>query len=115
MHELLISGIECYAFHGCLLEEEKIGCNYTVDIIFTAELAAAVETDDLKNTIDYVKVNELVKKEMAIASRLIEHVAGRIHKALLNEFPFCTKINVSVGKHQPPVAGYIHKAVFTLS
>jgi len=115
MHELLISGIECYAFHGCLNEEELIGCNYTIDILFSADLTNAVATDNLSQTIDYVLVNEIVKKEMGASSKLIEHVAGRIHKSLIREFPVCSKIKVSVAKHQPPVHGYIHRAVFSIS
>jgi dihydroneopterin aldolase len=115
MHELLISGIECYAFHGCLREEEVIGCNYTIDVLFEADLTDAVETDNLSQTIDYVLVNELIKKEMAVPSKLIEHVAGRIHRALLQMFPGCNKIRVSVAKHQPPVQGYIQRAIFSIS
>ncbi len=115
MHELLISGIECYAFHGCLNEEEQLGCNYTVDILFSADLTNAVTTDNLSQTIDYVLVNDLVKKEMTIPSKLIEHVCGRIHKSLLKMFPYCTQIKVSLTKYQPPVHGYIHKAVFSIS
>jgi len=115
MHELCISGIECYAFHGCLSEETLIGCRYSVDILFSADLHNAIKSDELSQTIDYVLVNDLVKKEMSIPSKLIEHVAGRIHRSLLKQFPHCKQVKVSITKYQPPVYGYIHKAVFSIS
>lgn len=115
MHELYISGIECYAFHGCLSEETLIGCRYSVDILFSADLHDAVKNDELSKTIDYVLVNDLVKKEMSMPSKLIEHVAGRIHKSMLSQFPYCNHIKVSITKHQPPVHGYVQKAVFSIS
>jgi dihydroneopterin aldolase len=115
MHELIISGIECYAHHGCLEEETKIGCRYVIDITFCADLTAAVESDELDKTIDYVVVNELVKGEMLIPSNLIEHVAWRIHQKLNDQFPSCEKIKVNITKFQPPVQGYIHKATFSIS
>ena len=31
-HKIFVSGIQCYAYHGCLPEEGRIGGHYIVDI-----------------------------------------------------------------------------------
>ncbi len=115
MNELRINGIECFAYHGCLDEEATIGCNYRVDVVFYADFGTAISTDDLANAVDYVKVNAIVKSQMAIRSKLIEHVAGRILAELKARFSFCNKITVSVSKLFPPVKGVIESATIIVS
>ena len=110
MEELKITGIECYAYHGCLDEEAVIGCGYKVDVIFYGDFKKAIASDNLNDTIDYVLVNEIVKNEMAVRSHLIEHVAGRILLTLKNKFTACQKITVTVSKLFPPVKGMIIEA-----
>lgn len=112
MQQLTIFGIELHAFHGCLPEERIIGTTYTVDICMTGNFSLATETDNLTHAIDYVKVSDIVAKEMKTSSNLIEHVGGRILKSLRKEFPQCEKIKVSVAKAQPPATVYFRKAVF---
>jgi dihydroneopterin aldolase len=112
MQQLLLSGISCYAYHGCLPQETQIGGRYMVDITFFADLSQAMQSDSLEHTIDYVEVNELVKTQMAVASKLIEHVAHRMLTALKERFPQCQKIKVAITKFNPPVHGFMDKAVF---
>jgi len=78
MNKILVEGIKVYAYHGCLEEEGKIGCNYIVDVTMETDFMKAAIADDLKQTIDYVTVYTIVKKEMAIRAKLIEHVGLRI-------------------------------------
>ena len=73
-----VNGIKIYAFHGCLPEEEKIGGNYKVDISLQTNFTEASQTDELIKTVDYVDINKIVCEEMAIRSKLIEHVGQRI-------------------------------------
>ena len=77
-----INGIKLYAFHGCLPEEEKIGGNYVVDVMLNTDFSSAAISDNLNETVDYVDVNRIVGEEMAIRSKLIEHVGQRIIKRL---------------------------------
>src|ERR1700741_980633 len=82
-----VEGIQLYAYHGCFEEEQKIGQIYIVDVILEADLSRACETDMLTDTIDYARVYEIVKKQSETSSKLIEHFASRIKKALYEEFP----------------------------
>lgn len=107
MNKILVEGIRTYAYHGCLEEEAKIGGDYIVNVILETDFSAAAKTDDLTKTIDYVTVYNIVKTQMAIRSKLIEHVAQRIIDALKKEFPSVIKTEVKVTKLNPPMHGHV--------
>jgi len=109
MHKITVEGIKLYAYHGCLEEEGRIGADYIVDVIMETDFTIAAKTDDLNKTIDYVTVYEVVKKQMAIRSKLIEHVGQRIVNELKTEFSTLKKIEVKVTKLNPPMNGNVER------
>ena len=102
---ITINNIRLYAYHGCLKEEALIGGNYNVDIKIYTDYSLAAKKDDLSKTVDYCNVYEIVKREMKIRSKLIEHVADRIANALKMEIPKIDKVTVRLTKIAPPVNG----------
>ncbi len=114
MGKIHVQGIQLYAFHGCTLEEQKIGTRYEVDVVIDTDLTKASLSDELDETIDYVIVYDLVKEEMSIKSKLIEHVAKRILDRLFIEFPTIEKAKVSVAKLNPPIHGIVNRVVAEL-
>jgi len=107
---ILIEGIKLYAYHGCLAEEAKIGANYIVDVTIETDFEQAATTDDLTQTIDYVTVYDIVKKEMAIRSKLIEHVGKRILNQLKADFKkSLQKAEVKITKLNPPMNGNVER------
>jgi 7,8-dihydroneopterin aldolase/epimerase/oxygenase len=115
MATIKVSGIKLYAYHGCLDEEAKIGCNYIVDVAIESDISEAAAKDDLTKTVDYVSVYEIVKKEMAIRSRLIENVAKRIADKLIKNLSLINAVEVTVTKVNPPVNGDIGSASVTFT
>jgi len=109
-----IEGIECFSHHGCLDEEAKIGGRYMVDVHIDKDVSRSVDNDNLSDTVDYVLVNEIVRKEMAIRSKLIEHVGGRILKSLAAEIEGEKSIEVKITKFNPPVKGSVPRTSITL-
>jgi 7,8-dihydroneopterin aldolase/epimerase/oxygenase len=109
MATIIVEGIRLHAYHGCLKEEALIGGNYIVDISIAADLSKPSESDKLDDTIDYVTVYEIVKKEMATSSKLIEHVAKRIFDTLKKKFPTTESIKVKITKLNPPIPGEVEK------
>lgn len=85
-----------------------------VDLELEMDFSKAVESDELSDTADYVVLHNLVRREMAIRSKLIEHVAGRILKSLKLAYPTVKNCKVSITKFNPPVNGQLGKAVFEL-
>jgi dihydroneopterin aldolase len=115
MHKILVQGINIYAFHGCLDEEAKVGCNYIVDVAMDTDFTAAALTDDLDKTIDYVVVYNIVKTQMAIRSKLIEQVGQRIVNELKKELKGLIKVEVTVTKINPPMNGNVDKVAIVIS
>ncbi len=113
-HTIHVNGIKIYAFHGCLPEEEKIGGYYRVDVMLNTNFSVAAQTDDLQQTIDYVIVNKIVCEEMAIRSKLIEHVGQRIVNRLKTELPTIEKIRLTVTKISPPINGDVDNVAITI-
>jgi dihydroneopterin aldolase len=109
MNKILVEGIKLYAYHGCLEEEGKIGTNYIVDVMMETDFSEAAKTDDITKTIDYVTVYNIVKKQMAIRSKLLEHVAERIISELKKEFNTLKKTEVKVTKLNPPMNGHVER------
>ena len=108
-----LSGIEVYAYHGCLEEEAKIGGHYVVNVSAEADLSDSEASDNLSDTIDYGRVTELVQQEMAIRSNLIEHVARRILDSLKNEWASAIW-EVELVKLRPPINGNVEQVSYTL-
>jgi dihydroneopterin aldolase len=115
MHKIIVEGIKLFAYHGCLEEEAKIGTHYTVDVWMETDFSEAAKTDDLTKTIDYVTVYDIVKKQMAIRSKLIEQVGQRIVDDLKKEFNTLHKLEVKVTKHNPPMNGNVEKVSIVIA
>src|SRR3954463_10550619 len=107
MGTINVNGIEIYAYHGCLEEEGVIGGHYIVDVKIETDFEEAAATDDLTKTVDYVQVNAIVRREMAIRSKLIEPAGQRIADALIMEIPLIHQLEMTLTKINPPVKGGI--------
>ena len=103
MGRIYLKNIRLYAFHGCMDEEEKIGSDYVVNVFVDTDLSRSSLSDDLKDTVDYVALHAIVKKEMSIRAKLLEKVADRILKRILKEHPEVVLVNVKVAKKNPPI------------
>lgn len=91
------------AFHGVLPQERTVGGDFLVTLRIGYPWQTAMESDAVADTLDYAAVYRLVSREMASPSRLLEHVAGRIAKALLRDFPLITSIDLWLTKVTPPM------------
>jgi len=110
-----IKNIRIYAYHGCLVEEGKIGSDYRVDVSVKADLSKSAKTDNLSDTVDYVYLNKIVKQEMAIRSKLLEEVVKRILNRILDEIPLARKATVAVSKLNPPIGGNVAMVTIEMS
>lgn len=105
MGTIKLQNIRTFSFHGCLEEEAKIGSDYRVDLEIKTDLRKSSASDELKDTVDYVLLNKIVVQEMAIRSKLLEHVAQRILTRIFKEIPAVSRILLSVSKINPPIGG----------
>ena len=84
------------------------------------DLSAPGRSDNLSETVDYCLVHRVAVREMAVRSRLIEHVGRRIVDGLRTELdntpglPRVTSIEVMVTKLSPPVYGDVESVSVVL-
>ncbi len=98
-----LKNIRLYAHHGVLPQEQKLGAWFRVTVSLDYPLETAAETDDLNDTLNYAEVAEVIKTEMQTPSKLLEHVAGRIAKALRTQYPLLRDVKISLTKENPPL------------
>ena len=113
-HVVEVNGIKIYAHHGCLPQEEKIGGNYLVDVCIETDFSKAAELDQLSETVDYVVVNKIVKEEMGVRSKLIEHVGQRIVKRIHSEMNNIHFVRLKVVKICPPINGDVNNVAIII-
>ena len=107
---ILLENVEMYANHGVFPQETLVGNHFIINLKLKVDFEKASESDDLGETISYAEVFDLVKKEMSIPSKLLEHVAGRVVRVLKNEFPKIEQIELKISKRNPPVGGQVEYA-----
>ena len=78
LNRIEISKLETYSFHGCNKEERKKGGPFTVDVEVDFNFMDSAKKDNLKLTLDYAQITDIIKTEMSKPSKLIESVNKRI-------------------------------------
>ena len=109
---ITIEGIRVFGYHGHLPEEAVLGGHFIVNVWVEADTSEVEKTDDLNHTVDYVRIIEIVKEQMAIRSNMIEHPAKRIVDAILPLYKV-QKVKVEVEKIQPPIDATFDKISVT--
>ena len=105
MSIISIEKMEFYACHGCFEEEREIGTRFRVDVAMDVDTTKAQQSDDINDTVSYLDVYQVVKREMMIPSHLLEHVMQRVGEAILHDFPGVNSVRVKVSKLNPPLGG----------
>ena len=109
---ITVEGMRVFGYHGHLPEEAVLGGHFIVNVWVEADTTVVEKTDDLNDTVDYVKIIEIVKEQMAIRSNMIEHPAKRIVDAIL-PLDKVQKVKVEVEKIQPPIDATFDKISVT--
>jgi len=115
MSIISVEGMEFFAYHGCFEEEQLIGTKFIIDLFLTVDTSKAEKTDNLYDTVNYQEVFQLVKVEMQITSKLLEHVGRRILSSIAAKFPQVEKVTVKIKKLNPPLGGKMDFVSVTLS
>ncbi|MCX8095814.1 MAG: dihydroneopterin aldolase [Caldisericia bacterium] len=104
--KIYLKGMEFYAYHGAIKEENLLGQRFVVDLEIESDIP---ELDDLKNTVDYTDIYKKTKDIVEnFKFKLIETLAKEIGKKLLEDKRIKT-ITVRVEKISPPIKGILEK------
>ncbi|MBV5281198.1 MAG: dihydroneopterin aldolase [Paludibacter sp.] len=114
MSKITLENMEFHAFHGCMEHEQVLGNTFIVSISMMMDTQLAGQTDKLEHTLNYQLVYDVVKEQMEIPSKLIEHVGQRILDKIMNKFPQIQALEVCLSKLNPPLGGKVSKVTIDL-
>lgn len=111
---IALEGLQFYSHHGYHKEEQVLGGKYAVDVYMQLDYSEAAASDDLKKTINYEEVYRIVKGEMEIHARLIEHVCQRVLDRISENYPQLVYLKVRISKFHPPLKGHVERVYVEL-
>ena len=109
---ITVEGIRVFGYHGHLSEEAVLGGHFVINVWVEVDTSEVEKTDDLNHTVDYVKIIDIVKEQMAIRADMIEVPTKRIVDAIL-PLNKVQKVTVEVEKTQPPIDASFDKISVT--
>ena len=96
MDRIFLHGMRFMACHGALPHEREL----------RLDLHEAGETDDLRNTVNYAEVYDLIRHVIEGAPKaLIEALAEEAAAQILATFPRIRSVTLTVHKPAAPIAG----------
>ena len=103
---LKIEDIKLWARVGVLDEERQLGQLFSLDIFLWTDFEKCTLNDDLKKTVDYSKLVEILKDQSKkIYCFTIEKYSKEIIEILDKEFKL-SKIKIILTKCNPPIIGF---------
>ena len=103
---LKIEKIKLWARVGVLDEERKLGQLFSLDIFLWTDFEKCTVNDDIKQTVDYSKLVEILKDQAKkIYYFTIEKYSNAILEIIDQEFKL-SKIKIILTKCNPPITGF---------
>ncbi len=115
IREIKLNNIRFHSRHGVMEQERTTGGDFSVTIAVGYDFSRALESDDVADTLNYAELFRIVKEQMDIPSRLIEHVAGRIAKRVFEEWPEVQYVHIDITKMNPPMGADCDGATVSLT
>lgn len=89
-----------------------VGNEFEVNVSLTFDATLAMLSDRLDTSVNYAEVTELIKREMAQPSKLLENVVCRIYGALVWRYPQVTRGYIELRKLNPPIGAQAEASAF---
>ena len=105
-----LDDLHFFAYHGVASQETMVGNEYILSLRLKTDITRAMETDNVADTLNYAEIYQAIKDEMAIPSKLLEYVGGRIVRRLFRDFPTLEYIDLKLSKRNPPMGADIASA-----
>ena len=103
---LKIENIKLWARVGVLNEERQSGQLFILDIFLWADFENCMVNDDIKKTVDYSKLVQILKDQSkTIYCFTIEKYSNAILEIINQEFKL-SKIKIILTKCNPPITGF---------
>ena len=116
--EINLNNLLFYAYHGIYETERHNGNKFTVNLTVSIPSQEGIKEDefydDIKHTVSYADLYDIVRQEMYLPCKLLETVALKIAKRIKEEFPLITEGRITIEKDRPPIEGMLGNASVTL-
>jgi 7,8-dihydroneopterin aldolase/epimerase/oxygenase len=99
-----LNNLRFFAHHGLYEEERKVANEFVVDL--EVSFLPPDQISKMKETINYVRLYEIVKKRMLQTTDLIETLAMEITDTIHGSYPQVRKIGITITKKYPPVINF---------
>lgn len=109
-----LEGVRFFAYHGFYPEEQVIGTEFIIDVDTEMEVYGSGD-DEISNTVNYERLNQIITKEMETPRKLLETVAYGILDQIRHEFLAVKLIRVAIRKMHPPMGGDIKNSLIELT
>lgn len=115
-HIITIDKARFWGYHGLLPHEKVVGNDFEVTLQLHFSANKVIATGDLTQGLNYAEVYQLLEKEMAQPTELLEVLTDRILTDIGLHFRLVTKATLSITKLAPPIAHFQgHGITFTAS
>lgn len=109
-----LRGLSAFGPHGVTAAERELGCRIVLDIAFTVSGCAAVESDELADTVDYAAVATLASGIVAERSfRTLERLGASVADEIAARYAVA-EVEVRAAKPAPPMAETIGEVAVTV-
>ena len=103
---LQIENIKLWARVGVLDKERQLGQLFSLDIFLWTDFEKCTANDDIKKTVDYSKLVEILKcQSKKICCFTIEKYSKEILEIIDQEFNL-SKVKIILTKCNPPITGF---------
>ena len=103
---LKVENIKLWARVGVLEEERELGQYFSLDVFLWSDFDKCAESDDLKKTVDYSKLVEILKNQARKTYCFTIEKYSKEILALINEEFKLSKIKIILTKCNPPIIGF---------
>ena len=105
MITIKLKQLRFFAHHGLYEEERKVSNEFMVDLEVSFESSAVIITK-MNETINYIKLYDLIKKHMLQTTDLIETLTMKITDDIHDSYPQVKKVSIAITKKYPPVINF---------
>ena len=105
MVTIKLKQLRFFAHHGLYEEERKVSNEFMVDLEVGFDPPSPIITK-MSETINYIKLYELVKNHMLQTTDLLETLATEITEDIHQSYSQVKKVSIDITKRYPPMINF---------
>lgn len=104
MDQIVIKGLEIFAKHGVLAEENALGQKFVISATLYCDTRKAGMSDDLNDSVNYAEVCQWITRQtQSQVFSLLERLAEFLARGILLQFPLVRKVTLEIEKPWAPI------------